>query len=98
MLGALAHGGPPVGGLSRMALLTVPEAAAELGVSARFGWELAQRGELPTLRLGRLVRVRPEDLARFCAARVEGGDESAARASTPAAKVEARTSGRRRSA
>ena len=68
-----------------MALLTVPEAAAELGVSARFGWELAQRGELPTLKLGRLVRVRPEDLARFCAARVEGGETNAATGSAPAA-------------
>ena len=67
-----------------MTLLTVPEAAAELGVSPRYGWELAQRGELPTLRLGRLVRVRPEDLARFCAARVAGGD-GAATGSTPAA-------------
>jgi excisionase family DNA binding protein len=59
-----------------MALLTVPEAAREMGISPRFGWELAQRGELPTLRLGRLVRVRPEDLAKFCAERV-GGPTSA---------------------
>lgn len=80
-----------------MALLTIPEAAAELGVSARFGWALAQRGELPTLRLGRLVRVRPEDLAQFCADRVAGGEELAARTPVPAARVEARTSGRQRS-
>jgi len=81
-----------------MALMTVPQVADHLGCSARYVWLLTARSELPVVRLGKLVRVQPEALAAFEAAHIEGGDESAARASTPAAKVEARTSGRRRSA
>ena len=78
-----------------MALMTVPQVAEQLGCSARFAWLLTARGELRIVRIGRLVRVRPEDLAEFEAARVQGGDESAARPPVPAAKVEARESGRR---
>jgi excisionase family DNA binding protein len=67
--------------------MTVPQAAERMGCSARFAWLLTARRELPTVRIGRLVRVRPEDLDRFCAERVDGGGELAARASSPAREV-----------
>jgi len=38
-------------------LLTVEEAAHRLGIGRSFAWELVRRGELPSIRLGRLVRV-----------------------------------------
>lgn len=36
---------------------TIDEAAEQLGVSPRVASELASRGEIPSLRLGRAVRV-----------------------------------------
>ncbi len=38
-------------------LLTVPEAAQLLRISRGLCYELIQRGELPALRLGRVIRV-----------------------------------------
>ncbi len=38
-------------------LLTVEEAAHRLGIGRSFAWELVRRGELPSIRLGRLVRI-----------------------------------------
>ena len=37
--------------------LTVEDAAKELAISRHLAWELVKKGELPTIRLGRLVRV-----------------------------------------
>ncbi len=45
--------------------LTVEEAARSLGVSRAHAYELAARGEIPTLRLGRRVLVPREALARM---------------------------------
>jgi len=59
-----------------VALMTVPQVAEHMGCSARYAWLLTARGELPIVRIGRLVRVQPEALAAFEAARVEGGNES----------------------
>ncbi|HXF37959.1 MAG TPA: helix-turn-helix domain-containing protein [Actinomycetota bacterium] len=53
-------------------LLTVREVARLLAVSPRYVQLLAQRGELPHVRIGRLVRVRAEDLAAFVQARSPG--------------------------
>ena len=42
---------------NRSLTLTVTEAARQLGISDHLAWRLVRAGELPTVRLGRLVRV-----------------------------------------
>jgi excisionase family DNA binding protein len=46
-------------------LLTIDQVARQLNVGRTFAWELTASGRLPTVRLGRLVRIRPEDLRRY---------------------------------
>lgn len=46
-------------------LLTADEAALRLGVSRHRVYELARRGALPLVRLGRTVRIDPRALDRF---------------------------------
>ncbi len=41
------------------------QAAAMLGISPRKLWELKNTGEVPSVRIGRSVRFRPEDLQAF---------------------------------
>jgi excisionase family DNA binding protein len=53
-------------------LMTVDEVARELSVGRTFVWELTAAGRLPTVRLGRLVRIRPEDLRRYVDQLVQG--------------------------
>jgi excisionase family DNA binding protein len=50
------------------ALLTIEDVAAQLAASDRHVRRLIERGELPVHRIGRLVRVSPDDLARLIAA------------------------------
>ncbi len=38
-------------------LLTVEEAARRLGIGRSLAWRLVRRGDLPSVRLGRLVRI-----------------------------------------
>lgn len=52
-------------------VLTVPEAAALLGVSATTYYAAASRGEVPALRIGRRLVVSGFQLSRL----LEGGDE-----------------------
>lgn len=42
---------------SERVLLTIPEAAEWLGIGKTLCWQLVARGEIPSVRLGRLVRV-----------------------------------------
>jgi excisionase family DNA binding protein len=56
-----------VSGLSR--LLTLREVSAILGVSLKTLQRRIAAGELPVIRDGRVVRVHPQDLARFVASR-----------------------------
>jgi excisionase family DNA binding protein len=53
-------------------LLRVEEAAAWLGIGRGLAYDLARRGDLPTVRLGRLVRVRRDGLESYASGRVEG--------------------------
>ena len=53
---------------SSPALLTIPDVAERLVASERHVCRLIARGELPVHRLGRLVRISEDDLARFLAA------------------------------
>jgi len=46
-------------------LLTREQVARELGVSPRTVARLVERGELTYVRIGRLARFRPADLAAF---------------------------------
>lgn len=43
-------------------LLTVEEAARRLGIGRSLAWRLVRSGELPSVRLGRLVRVPERNL------------------------------------
>jgi putative molybdopterin biosynthesis protein len=50
--------------VSERPLLTVREAATRLAVSERTVYRLATRGDLPTFRVGRAVRIDAEALER----------------------------------
>lgn len=43
-------------------LLTVEETAKTLGIGRTLAWKLVQQGDLPSIRLGRLVRVPQREL------------------------------------
>ena len=51
--------------VSREALLTGDDVARLLNVSRAFAYRLLQRGEIASVRMGRVVRVKPEDLRHF---------------------------------
>lgn len=46
-------------------LLTVDEAATFLRISRAKAYQMAATGELPTVRMGRSVRIRRDKLAAF---------------------------------
>jgi excisionase family DNA binding protein len=46
-------------------LLKADEVAALLTISRSFAYQLMQSGQIPTVRLGRSCRVRPQDLAEY---------------------------------
>lgn len=46
-------------------LLNGPQVAEILNISRASAYNLMKRGELTSVRFGRLVRVRPEDLEEF---------------------------------
>ena len=58
-------------------LLTMEEAARKLGFSKKNGYKTIQRyikqGKLPCVRIGRNVRIRPQDLQYFIENRIERG-------------------------
>ena len=51
-------------------LLTAREISQILHLSHSTVYQLLQRGDLPSVRFGRSVRVRPEDLEKFLDAKV----------------------------
>jgi len=58
-------------------LLTVKQVAELLQCCEKTAWSLTRSGELPVVRLGRLVRVRPEDLADYLEAKAKEAGEDA---------------------
>ena len=46
-------------------VLTIPEAARILGLGRNSAYEAAARGEIPTIRIGRLLRVPVRALERM---------------------------------
>jgi excisionase family DNA binding protein len=55
-------------------LLTVPDVADQLQVSARTVWRWIADGALPCVRIGRTVRVDPDVLERFLSHHATGSD------------------------
>jgi excisionase family DNA binding protein len=49
-------------------LLTVTEAAARLGIGRTLMYELISTGAMPSVRVGRLRRIRAADLETYTAA------------------------------
>ena len=54
-----------IAGRSSGVLLTVPEAAKLLRVSRNLAYDLVARGELPSLRLGRVIRIPTQALLEW---------------------------------
>lgn len=52
--------------------VSIEQAAAMLGISERKLWELKNSGEVPSVRIGRSVRLRPEDLQAFLDRHIDG--------------------------
>lgn len=59
-------------------LLTVADVMELLSISRTTAYGLIARGELPVIRVGRAVRVHPQDLDRFLTARCSGTLDQAA--------------------
>lgn len=53
--------------------MTVDEAAAALGISRNLAYELVERGELPSVRLGRRLVVPKRALERLLEVEPAGG-------------------------
>ena len=53
-------------------LLNAQDIAEALSIGLSTVYLLLERGELPSIRIGRSVRVRPEDLEEFIESRVQG--------------------------
>ena len=51
-------------------LLTGDDVARKLNVSRTFAYQLMCRGEMPTVHLGRSVRVRSADLENYISANI----------------------------
>lgn len=48
-------------------LMTVPEAAARLGLEKSGVYRLIRSGQMPAIKVGRATRIAPAELARFIA-------------------------------
>ena len=57
----------------RSILLTADDVARVLNCSQSMAYRLMQDGSIPAVRLGRAVRVRPQDLDEFIQSRLSKG-------------------------
>ena len=57
-------------------LLKPTEVADLLNISRSFAYQLLQTGAIPSVRLCRVRRVRPQDLADYIDANTTGGDSN----------------------
>lgn len=60
-------------GLAEPRLLRIDDVADRLAVSRSMAWKLVTYGQLRSVRIGRAVRVRPQDLAAYIADAVREG-------------------------
>jgi excisionase family DNA binding protein len=58
---------------SEEALLTPEELARYLKCSRTFAYQILARGEIPSLKLGKLRRIRREDAELYVEKKVSGG-------------------------
>jgi excisionase family DNA binding protein len=58
--------------------LTVVDVARRLGVSRRVAYELCQDGEINVFKIGRAIRVQPEELAAYIERRTDRGPDALA--------------------
>lgn len=56
-------------------LLTVEEAVDLLGIGRTLGWRLVQEGKLPSVRLGRCVRVPRQELEAWVTRQAREGPQ-----------------------
>ncbi|MGH7179423.1 MAG: helix-turn-helix domain-containing protein [Tepidisphaeraceae bacterium] len=63
----------PLAGSSQVLLLRPREASAALGISERTLWSLAERGEIPRVRIGRAVAYSVDSLREFIRGREQEG-------------------------
>jgi len=54
-------------------LLKAVDVARMLSISRSMAYQLMQRNEIPTVRIGRATRVRPQDLERFISENLQSG-------------------------
>ena len=54
-------------------LLKAVDVARVLSISRSMAYQLMQRNEIPTVRIGRATRVRPQDLERFIGENLRSG-------------------------
>ena len=59
--------------MSEQPLLTASDVARVLNCSQSLAYRFMQDGSIPAVRLGRAVRVRPQDLDEFIEARLSIG-------------------------
>ena len=59
-------------------LMSVGELAQFLGLGRTYTYRLLSEGEIPSVRIGRLRKVRRTDAERFVEARIEHGGPDAA--------------------
>ncbi len=52
-------------------LLIAQDVAAALNMGLSTVYQLVERGELPSIRIGRSVRIRSEDLEKFVESKVQ---------------------------
>ncbi len=54
-------------------LLRIEDIAERLAVSRSMAWKLVAYGQIPSVRIGRAVRVRPADLEAYIASALREG-------------------------
>jgi excisionase family DNA binding protein len=59
-------------------LLSADELARELGVGRTTAYALLWSGQIPSMKIGRLRKIRREDVEAFIEARMENGEHGAA--------------------
>ena len=57
-------------------LLKAEDLASILNISLGFAYQLMKRGDVPTVRLGRAVRVRPSDLEDYMHSRIHSQNDN----------------------
>jgi len=67
----------PREGAPQRLLLRVPEAAEQLGIGRTKIYEMISTGELPTIRIGRAVRISASALQKWVELREKQGELSA---------------------